>query len=145
YSQFLNHYTVSTPGTGFAINYANVVAPTASLGSITLDGNPISASSFMPIGVSGYSGAQVPIAAGMHNFDGPASFGVFVYGFNQDEGYGYPGGMNMSAVAQSVNLAVTPETVDRPINSQACLVATVTDQDRKSTRLNSSHEWNSYA
>ncbi|PYS41722.1 MAG: hypothetical protein DMF71_10775, partial [Acidobacteria bacterium] len=55
YSQFLNHYTVSTPGTGFAINYANVIAPTASLGSITLDGNPIPASSFTPIGVSGYS------------------------------------------------------------------------------------------
>ncbi|HMG75196.1 MAG TPA: PKD domain-containing protein [Pyrinomonadaceae bacterium] len=130
YSQFLNHYTISTPGTGFQINYANVVAPTASLGSITLDGTPISASSFAPIGVSGYSGAQIPITVGMHNLDGPASFGVFVYGFNQDEGYGYPGGMNMSASVQSVNVVVTPETSDRPINAQACVLATVTNQDQ---------------
>ncbi len=130
YSQFLNHYTISTPGTGFQFNYANVVAPTASLGSITLDGNPIPASSFAPIGVSGYSGAQIPIGVGMHNLDGPASFGVFIYGFNQDEGYGFPGGMNMSPVVQSVNIAVRPETLARPINSQACLVATVTNQDQ---------------
>src|SRR6185312_10005412 len=44
YSQFLNHYTISTPPTGFLINFANVVAPTVSLGSITLDGAPIPAS-----------------------------------------------------------------------------------------------------
>jgi len=130
YSQFLNHYTVSTPGTGFAINYANVVAPTASLGSITLDGNPIPASSFTPIGVSGYSGAQVSLTVGMHNFDGPASFGVFIYGFAQDEGYGYPGGMNMTASVQTVNVTLSPETQARPINSQACVAATVTNQDQ---------------
>src|SRR5207237_9400291 len=81
YSQFLNHYTVSTPTAGFVINYANIVAPTASLGDITLDGEPISASRFTPIGVSGYSGAQIPIGVGTHNLDGPASFGVFIYGF----------------------------------------------------------------
>ena len=66
----------------------------------------------------------------MHNLDGPASFGVFVYGFNQDEGYGYPGGMNMSPSVQTVNIAVTPESSDHPINSSACLLATVTNQDQ---------------
>jgi RHS repeat-associated protein len=130
YSQFLNHYTITTPATGFQFNYANVVAPTASLGSITLDGTPIPASSFAPIGVSGYSGAQVTIPIGSHNFDGPVSFGVFVYGYNQDEGYGYPGGMNMSPTVQSTNVAVTPETSSRSIHTQSCVVATVTNQDQ---------------
>ncbi len=130
YSQFLNHYTISTPAAGFAINYANIVAPTALISSITLDGAPIPASRFTPIGVSGYSGAQVPITIGVHNLDGPASFGVFVYGFNQDEGYGYPGGMNMNPVVQSVNVVVTPETSDHPISSQACVLATITNQDQ---------------
>ncbi len=130
YSQFLNHYTVTTATEGFQINYANVVAPTATIGSITLDGTPISPSRFTPIGVSGYSGAQVPITVGMHDLDGPASFGVFIYGFAQDEGYGYPGGMNMAATVQGTNVVLSPETLARPINGQACLVATVTNQDQ---------------
>jgi RHS repeat-associated protein len=130
YSQFLNHYTITTPATGFQFNYANVVAPTASLGSITMDGTPIPAGSFTPIGVSGYSGAQVTIPVGAHNFDGPVSFGVFVYGYNQDEGYGYPGGMNMTPTVQSTNVAVTPETSSHSIQTGACVVAAVTNQDQ---------------
>ncbi|HXM51466.1 MAG TPA: PKD domain-containing protein [Pyrinomonadaceae bacterium] len=130
YSQFLNHYTVTAPATGFEINYANVVAPTASLGSITIDGAAIPVASFTPIGVSGFSGAQIPLTTGAHNFDGPASFGVFIYGYNQDEGYGYPGGMNMTATVPSTNVAVTPEASSHSISTQACVVATATDQNQ---------------
>jgi RHS repeat-associated protein len=130
YSQFLDHYTVSTPQTGFAINYANVVAPTEWLGEISMDGEPIPDWMFSDIGVSGYSGAQVPISVGAHNFDGPVSFGVFIYGFSQDEGYGYPGGMNLAPASQNINVAIAPETLARPINGQACLVATITNQEQ---------------
>ncbi len=130
YSQFFNHYTISTPGTGFAINYANVVAPTASLGSISLDGTPIPAASFTPVGVSGFSGAQLPITVGVHNFDGPAGFGVFVYGYATDEGYGYPAGMNMMATVQSTNVSISPETSSHSIHTQTCVVATFVNQDQ---------------
>jgi RHS repeat-associated protein len=130
YSQFLNHYTISTPTTGFTINFINVVAPTAALGSITLDGSPIPAASFTPIGISGFSGAQLTIAAGTHNLDGPSGFGVFVYGYAQDEGYGYPGGLNMTPTVAATNVVIQPETSSHTINNQACVVATVTDQDQ---------------
>ncbi|HKR11221.1 MAG TPA: PKD domain-containing protein [Pyrinomonadaceae bacterium] len=130
YSQFLNHYTITTPPTGFEINFINVVAPTAALGSVTLDGTAIPAASFTPIGVSGYSGAQIPISVGAHVLDGPSAFGVFVYGYAQDEGYGYPGGMNMTPVIAATNVVVSPETSSHSINTQACVVATVTDQDQ---------------
>ena len=128
YSQFLNHYTISTPVTGFSINYANVIAPTASLNAITLDGAPLLATSFSPIGVSGFSGAQVPLTVGDHTFDGPVEFGVFVYGFNADEGYGYPGGMKLLSTPRSVSIAITPETSAHSINTEACTTATVTDE-----------------
>ena len=130
YSQFLNHYTVTTPPTGFTINYINVVAPTAALGTITMDGTPIPAASFTPIGVSGYSGAQIAVNVGSHNFDGPSAFGLFMYGFAQDEGYGYTGGMNMTPTVNATNVVVTPETSSHSINTQACLTATTTDQDQ---------------
>jgi RHS repeat-associated protein len=130
YSQFLNHYTITTPPSGFAINYVNVVAPTEWLGEFTLDGEPIPDHLFTEIGASGYSGAQIPITVGAHNLDGPVSFGVFVYGFNTDEGYGYPAGMNLAPVSQDLNVTVSPETLARPINSQACFVTTVTNQEQ---------------
>src|SRR5687768_6702850 len=128
YSQFLDHYTISTPVTGFSTNYANIVAPTASLGAITLDGAPLPAAGFTPIGVSGFSGGQIPLTIGAHTFSGPVGFGVSVYGFNRDEGYGYPGGMNLVATPRSINMAITLETVAHSINSEACTTATVTDE-----------------
>ncbi len=130
YSQFLNHYTISTPVSGFATNYANIIAPTASLGSITLDGAPIPATGFTPIGVSGFSGAQVPLSIGSHTLEGSVNFGVFVYGFNRDEGYGYPGGMNMTAMPRAINVSLAPETSTSSINKEACVTATVTDESQ---------------
>ncbi len=130
YSQFLNSYTITTPPTGFLINYINVVAPTGALGSITLDGTPIPTASFTPIGVSGFSGAQITIGVGAHTLVGPSAFGVFAYGYAQDEGYGYPGGMNMTPIIAATTVAISPETSSRSINTQACVVATVTDQDQ---------------
>ena len=40
---------VSTPATGFAVNYINVVAPDAAVGQITLNGTAIAAALFQPI------------------------------------------------------------------------------------------------
>jgi RHS repeat-associated protein len=130
YSQFLSHYTVATPPSGFQINYANIIAPTAMLGSITIDGAPISANAFTPVGVSGYSGAQVPLIVGAHTLDGPAAFGVFAYGFAQDEGYGYPGGMNLIPTVAATNITATPEVATHSINTEACVVATATDENQ---------------
>ena len=128
YSQFLDHYTISTPVTGFSTNYANVIAPTASLSAITLDGAPLPATGFTPIGVSGFSGGQVPLTIGAHTFAGPVGFGVFIYGFNRDEGYGYPGGMNLTATPHSINVSITPETAAHSIDSEACTTATISDE-----------------
>lgn len=91
--QFLNQYTFSTPASGFTKNYVNVVVPTSSVSSLVLDGTPVNAALFSPVGTSGFSGGQVYINLGSHNISGDVPFGIYVYGFGSYDSYGYPGGM----------------------------------------------------
>lgn len=128
YEQFLGAYTVTTPATGFTANYINVVAPSAAVGAITLDGSAVPAASFTPIGSSGFSGAQLPVALGAHSLAGPLPFGVFVYGFANFDSYGYPGGQSLARVANVIALDVTPKTATNPVGTQHCVDGKVTDQ-----------------
>lgn len=95
FEQFLAGYTVTTPASGFATNFINVVAPNAAVGAITLDGAVVPTTSFTAIGASGFSGAQLPVGVGTHNLAGPLPFGTFMYGFDSFDSYGYPGGQSL--------------------------------------------------
>ena len=106
--QFLSGYTVTTPASGFTLNFINVVAHTAAVGSTTLDGVAIPAASFTPIGASGFSGAQLSVALGSHRLAGPLPFGAFVYGFASFDSYGYPGGLALGQVASVTNISFAP-------------------------------------
>ncbi len=90
--QFLSAYTITTPKTGFTLNFVNIIAPKKAIGNITLDGSIIPASTFTAIGSSEFYAAQVDIKLGTHNLKGNAPFGVSIYGFANDESYGYLGG-----------------------------------------------------
>jgi hypothetical protein len=129
FEQFLASYTVTTPATGFATNFINVVVPNAAVGSIMLDGAAIPAGSFTPIGSTGFSGAQVAVTVGSHNLSGPLPFGAFMYGFASFDSYGYPGGMSLAPVVSVTDIALAPKTGTNPVNTQHCVVATVTDQN----------------
>jgi hypothetical protein len=128
FEQFLTKYTVSTPADGFEINYANLVVSNAEVGNVKMDGVAIPAASYSPIGSSGFSGAQVAITQGGHTFSGTLPFGVFVYGFNDDDSYGYPGGSSYSPIAVVSKVNLTPKTGTSLINKAYCLVATILDQ-----------------
>ena len=129
YEQFLNNYTITTPASGFAGNYVNVVAPSAAVGHITLDGSIIPAGQFSAIGSSGFSGAQVDISLGVHTFNGTMPFGIFVYGYADYDSYGYPGGQSLSQVAVVNNLSLTPESGSGNVNTNQCFTALLTDQN----------------
>ncbi len=128
YEQFLGGYTVTTPASGFAINYINVVAPAAAVGAITLDGSAIPPGSFTAIGSSGFSGAQVSVALGSHTLAGPLPFGAFMYGFADDDSYGYPGGLSLAPIAVVTHVTLAPKEATNPVGTEHCVVATVTDQ-----------------
>ena len=89
--QFLNSYTVATAPDVRFTNYLNVSAPTNEVGSVLLDGAPIPAKDFSPIGTSGFSGAQLQVATGSHTLSGPEAFGLTSYGFGTDDAYSRAG------------------------------------------------------
>jgi RHS repeat-associated protein len=127
YDQFGGHYTVATPASGFPVNFANVIAPTSAVGSIQMDGQPIPAASFSPIASSVFSGAQVPVSIGTHNFTGTAPFGVYLYGFFTADSYGYQGGMVLNSAKAGTQITLTPKTYTQLTGTQACVTASVTD------------------
>jgi RHS repeat-associated protein len=127
YEQFGGNYTLTTPASGFDINYINVVAPTEAVGQIKLDGVNIPASSFVTIGVSGFSGAQVQIAKGTHNLNAPFPFGAFVYGFASYDSYGYPGSMCLTSAVIGTKVNLTPKAKTNLIGTSDCVAASVTD------------------
>ncbi|MBS1551707.1 MAG: T9SS type A sorting domain-containing protein [Bacteroidetes bacterium] len=131
YEQFLASYTITTPASGFTGNYLNVVAPNAIVGAILLDGLPIPAGSFNPIGASGFSGAEINVALGSHSLQATLPFGVFSYGFDSFDSYGYPGGLSLAPIATITNLDVTPEIATNIVGTQHCVDGLVTDQNNQ--------------
>jgi uncharacterized repeat protein (TIGR01451 family) len=127
--QFLNSYTVTTPATGFITNFINVVAPTASLASVKLDGVVVPGASFTAIPGSTFSGAQLAVDLGSHTLEGAQPFGVTVYGFADFDSYGYPGGLSLAPVATVTSVALAPKTATNPVDTEHCVTATVKDEN----------------
>jgi hypothetical protein len=125
--QFLASYTVTTPATGFEDHAINLTVPTAAVGDITIDGDPVPAEAFSPIDGSGFSAAQVRVEPGSKVLAGPVPFGATMYGTNEDDSYAYPGGLSLSPVAlvDSVEISLTGSTAD--IGTETCVLATVRD------------------
>lgn len=103
--QFLDHYTVNVPASGSNRNFINVIAPNSEVGKVKLDGATITPASFQAIGTSGFSGAKIPVSPGFYNLTGNLPFGVFVYGFDSTESFGYPGGLSLASAAK-INTSV---------------------------------------
>ncbi|MBX7043393.1 MAG: T9SS type A sorting domain-containing protein [Ignavibacteria bacterium] len=130
YEQYLSGYTLTTVS-GYVAHYINVVAPNAVVGSLTLDAVPVPVVEFTPIGASGFSGAQLAVTPGSHTLAATLPFGVFQYGFNNDDSYGYPGGLSLSPVAVVSGIDATPEFSINPINTQHCVDGFVYDQNNQ--------------
>ncbi|MBW2686159.1 MAG: hypothetical protein JRE19_09615 [Deltaproteobacteria bacterium] len=93
-AQFIKSYTFATPGTGFPTNFANVVALTTDVaaGVVQLDGTPVPESAFTALPGTTFSAAQLPISVGTHTLSSPNPLGLYVYGYENFDSYGYPGG-----------------------------------------------------
>ena len=84
--------------------------PTAGIGTVRLDGVIVPPSSFVAIGATGFSGAQLTVTAGSHRVTASLPFGATIYGYAIFDSYGYPGGMSVAPVATASPLELTPET-----------------------------------
>jgi len=129
FEQFGGSYTINTPTSNFPSNFVNVIAPTSAVqgAGILLDGAPIANLYFQPIGTSPFSGAQVPVGVGPHTLTAGLPFGVWVYGFNLQDAYGYTGGICLASGVPGNSLVASPKSTTNQITSQVTVQATVTD------------------
>jgi hypothetical protein len=94
--QFLPRYVVLVPGTW--INDVAVVARPIGA-SLSLDGALIDDGLFIPVVDSGYEVARVPVADGIHTFDGgDAAFSVIIVGYDSFDSYAYLGGTGTGVI-----------------------------------------------
>ncbi|MGE5480380.1 MAG: IgGFc-binding protein [Chloroflexota bacterium] len=96
--QFLKKYRFATPVSGDWNHYINIVAPTVSLGTLRLDGEPVDKSLFSTLGLSRYSIAALQIPFGTHIVEAAMPFGMYSYGFGfraaAFDAYGAMGGQS---------------------------------------------------
>ncbi|MGA3284415.1 MAG: immunoglobulin domain-containing protein [Verrucomicrobiota bacterium] len=98
---YMTDYTIPVQPE-FDLGYVNLIVEQSAIATTLTDGVPVSASSFMPIGGSGYYGVQIPLAAGTHTISSPKPVGVQVYGYGPlADGYGYNGGIANGAPSLS--------------------------------------------
>ncbi len=84
---FASTYVFDTPISQVTTRYANIIAPTAAVGTIALNGAIIDVSRFTAIYQSGYAGATVSLSAGVNRISSSgAAFGVVVYGWDGGSG-----------------------------------------------------------
>jgi uncharacterized protein (TIGR02145 family) len=125
--QFLTNYTICNVA-GFASHWVNVVAPDYALGTIYQDGVLIPIAAFTQIGTTNFYGAQRPVTEGSHTFTSTIPFGVFVYGWNLSDSYGYPGGCSLSPVGTVNSVTLSPPTATGILDvSTLCFTAHVED------------------
>ena len=100
-AQFIKSYTFATPSSGFPTNFANIVALTTDVAAsaVRLDGSPLAETEFTPLPGSNFSAAQVSISVGTHTLSAPNPLGLYVYGYESFDSYGYPGGFTAGTEA----------------------------------------------
>jgi hypothetical protein len=125
--QFLTNYTVVNVA-GFGSQWVNIIAPSNAISIIYQDGVLIPSGAFTQIGTTNFYGAQRSVTDGSHTFSSSFPFGVFVYGWNAANSYGYPGGCSLSPVGTVNSITLSPLTASGQLNvTSVCLTANVLD------------------
>jgi gliding motility-associated-like protein len=85
----------STSAEAITGQYINVIIPTASASSFTIDGAKPSSAFSTFSGDASYSYGQLTVSAGTHNIAASGGFNAIAYGFGFAESYGYAAGANL--------------------------------------------------
>ncbi len=91
--QFLSSYIVLTPA-DYVEDNITIVAPTGA--QLTIDGQPLPVTA-TPLS-AGHEVYRFSVGDGVHRVDGTAPFGLYVYGYDCDVSYAYPGGLNLETL-----------------------------------------------
>ncbi len=117
---------------GFDENFVNLIVPNSAIGSVEMNGRLQSPTQFTAVGTSGYSYAQIVVAAGVptatYTFtttSGAVKFGASVYAFSSYASYGYLGGYGTDSAAYADTISLSPTTDAPYVGAQASVTATV--------------------
>lgn len=141
--QFMPFYTFSTPGSGFPTNYVSITIPSSGISSLWLDGKQINSTLFKQISNTDYYGAGIYIEIGSHTIENKNGipFGIYSYGFWDDDSYGYAGGLSLEYIYQGSApvIARTSETINLSKNAQVAnqpltISAKITDSEEPFTQ-----------
>ena len=78
----------------FDENFLNLIVPQSAITNTLVDSSTIAVTNFVPIGTSGYYGAQITVTnSGTHTVTSSQPVGVEVYGWGEYDAYGYFGGI----------------------------------------------------
>ena len=91
-TQYLTDYLFLVPDK-YKLNYLTVIAATGSV--VKLDGATLFASGFKTVPGSTWGVARLPVGPGKHQLSSDKPMGLFVYGYDDDVSYGYPGGAGL--------------------------------------------------
>jgi len=131
YQQFFSSYVFSTPQSGFVTNYFNSSVQTPGIPGMQLNGGPLNPASYSAIGATGYSSAAFPVGINtsylLNNTSGFPS-GLNLYGFNEYDSYGYPGGQAFGAIATATTLTIAPVNGSAAVGNNQCWEAELLDQ-----------------
>jgi hypothetical protein len=131
YQQFLGSYIFSTPASGFVTNKFTSAVQTSGVGGMLLNGNPLNPASYLPVGSTGYSVAAFPLVINTSYIlsnSGAVPSGLYLYGFDSYDSYGYTGGQAFGAIATITSLTITPVTGSANVGTMQCWVAQLLDQ-----------------
>jgi IgGFc binding protein/Bacterial Ig-like domain (group 1)/Secretion system C-terminal sorting domain len=126
--QFLNSYIVSAGTANITANFINLTSPTANIATVKVDAVTVAGGLWVPIAGTTFSGAKVPVAAGVHTITSSLPIGALVYGYGSFDSYGYLGGQSFSPIATVTSLVLSPKTGTAVINTNQCWDALVKDQ-----------------
>jgi hypothetical protein len=89
-------------GMAFSAFYVNIVVPSSGIGSVTMDGLPVTG--FQPLTFNGqFYYKQLAIGPGTHNLYSPTGFNAFTYGLGLYNAYAYHLGYDYDATPVGLN------------------------------------------
>ena len=94
--QYRSSYIFLAPAS-YKQNFVNISAPAGEL-QMMLDGMPLGADKFVPIGAGKFVAGRVSIPAGTHTITASQPFGIEVYGLAPFTSYMYPGGLDVKSI-----------------------------------------------
>lgn len=113
--QYISSSQFTTPSSAFSSNHITVIIEQEGIGALRLNGSTLDSDAFVAVPGTNYYTAAFPVDANtsytlMSGMGVP--FGIYVYGFNSSEAYGYPGGLTLSSVNRmsGPRIALMPET-----------------------------------